>query len=129
MRIERLDNLLELQRAALASSEPHLLTVPVARPLDVGHLEVGEELSATRDVEGGVRGREEGERKGGGGRRWRHGGGARLGERGRAVRGREGGWGGGGDGRPRGVEYLLILRMNYSLRGGFMRFIVVPRRR
>lgn len=40
VRIERLDGLLAEQRAALASSEPQNLTVPVARPLDVGHLQV-----------------------------------------------------------------------------------------
>jgi len=40
VRIERLDGLLKEQRAALTSTEPQNLTVPVARPLDVGHLPV-----------------------------------------------------------------------------------------
>ena len=40
MRIERLDGLMAEQRRVLASSEPQALMVPVARPLDVGHLEV-----------------------------------------------------------------------------------------
>eukprot|EP00903_Cladosiphon_okamuranus_P015467 g14281.t2 len=39
VRIERLDGLLAEQRAALASSAPQNLTVPVARALDVGHLQ------------------------------------------------------------------------------------------
>lgn len=40
VRIERLDDLLAEQRTALTSSAPQNLTVPVARPLDVGHLQV-----------------------------------------------------------------------------------------
>ena len=40
VRIERLDGLLAEQRAALASSAPQNLAVPVARALDVGHLQV-----------------------------------------------------------------------------------------
>lgn len=40
VRVERLDDLLIEQRTALTSSEPHLLRVPVARPLDMGHLQV-----------------------------------------------------------------------------------------
>ncbi|CAM9271014.1 unnamed protein product [Ectocarpus sp. 12 AP-2014] len=39
VRVERLDDLLIEQRTALTSSEPHLLRVPVARPLDMGHLQ------------------------------------------------------------------------------------------
>eukprot|EP00752_Nemacystus_decipiens_P004365 g3989.t1 len=39
VRIERLDGLLSEQRAALASSAPQNLMVPVARALDVGHLQ------------------------------------------------------------------------------------------
>lgn len=40
VRIERLDGLLAEQRAVLTSSAPQNLTVPVARALDVGHLQV-----------------------------------------------------------------------------------------
>lgn len=40
VRIERLDGLLAEQRAALISSAPQNLTVPVARALDVAHLQV-----------------------------------------------------------------------------------------
>lgn len=42
VRIERLDDLLENQRAILSSDKPHLLAVPKASPLDVGFLKVGE---------------------------------------------------------------------------------------
>lgn len=40
VKIRRLDDLLAQQRAVLESSEPQLLSVPVARPLDCGHLPV-----------------------------------------------------------------------------------------
>lgn len=40
VRIDRLDGLLAEQRSALTSSAPQNLTVPVARALDVGHLQV-----------------------------------------------------------------------------------------
>ncbi|CAM9165625.1 unnamed protein product [Ectocarpus fasciculatus] len=39
VRVERLDDVLVEQRTALTSSAPHLLRVPVARPLDLGHLQ------------------------------------------------------------------------------------------
>lgn len=44
VKIERLDCFLAEERASLTSASPHLLKVPVARPLDVGHLEVRKDV-------------------------------------------------------------------------------------
>lgn len=40
VKIERLDDIVAQQRRVLESSKPQSLMVPIARPLDVGYLEV-----------------------------------------------------------------------------------------